>query len=108
MAAGFFVGSMEGKDDGGTFDGYLIFMLAKRMCVHFGTCSSSNNAMINERIINLFYAGQGEVETGACIPLAGTIKEIENALVVPLIQGTLLSALENEAYFEQGIEEVAD
>lgn len=108
MAAGYYVGSMEGNYDGGSFDGYLIHMLAKRMCVHFGTCSSLNHAMINERIISLFYAGQGEVETGACTPLAGTIKEIENALIVPLIQATLLSALENEFYFEQGVSEGAE
>lgn len=63
-AAGYFVGSLEGKEDGGSFDGQLIFMLAKRMCVHFGTCSSSNHAQVNERIVNLLYAAQGEIETG--------------------------------------------
>ena len=64
IAAGYFVGSLEGKDDGGSFDGSLIHMLAKRMCVQFGTCTSSNQARINERIISLFYAGQGELEAG--------------------------------------------
>ena len=47
LAAGYFIGSLEGKDDGGSFDGNLIFMLAKRMCVHFGTCTSSNHAMVS-------------------------------------------------------------
>ena len=48
IAVGYYVGSLEGKDDGGSFDGSLIHMLAKRMCVHFGTCTASNHARINE------------------------------------------------------------
>lgn len=67
IAMGYYVGSLEGKDDGGSFDGNLIHMLAKRMCVHFGTCTAENHARINERIISLFYAGQGEVEMGVSI-----------------------------------------
>jgi len=101
LAAGYFIGSLEGKDDGGSFDGNLIFMLAKRMCVHFGTCTSSNHAMINERLISLFYASQAEAETGACGSLERTVKEIENTMIVPLIQGVLFSARENELYFKQ-------
>ena len=74
LAAGYFVGSLEGKEDGGSFDGGLIFMLAKRMCVHFGTCTALNHAIVNERIINLFYASQSEIETGVsvifeCLPV---------------------------------------
>lgn len=137
-AAGYFIGSLEGKEDGGSFDGQLIFMLAKRMCVQFQTCSPSNNAEVNERIINLFYAAQGEIETGvstditqyifglrhgnpsliqlsfavvlkqACESLEKTIGKIENAMIVPLIQATLVSALENEFYFEQGVPEAAE
>jgi hypothetical protein len=43
IAAGYFVGSMEGKDEGGSFDGGLIFMLAKRMCgEHCLTCTTTN------------------------------------------------------------------
>jgi len=50
LAAGYFVGSLEGKEDGGSFDGSLIFMLAKRMCVHFGTCTSSSHARVRRTI----------------------------------------------------------
>lgn len=63
-ASAYFIGSMEGEEDGGSFDGTLLFMLAKRMCVQFGTCSASSNASINEHIVSLFYAGQGEIEAG--------------------------------------------
>jgi len=101
IAASYFIGSLEGKDDGGSFDGNLIHMLAKRMCLHFGTCTTSNNARINERIISLFYAGQGEVETGACESLRRTVEEIEDALIVPLIQGLLFSARQNELHFNE-------
>ena len=64
IAVAYYVGSLEGEDSGGSYAGSLIYMLAKRMCVHFDTCTSSNNAMINEHIVSLFYTGQGEVETG--------------------------------------------
>lgn len=107
LAAGYFVGSLEGKDDGGNFDGSLIFMLAKRMCVHFKTCTQSHNAVINERIISLFYASQAEIETKACSALEKTVKEIENAMIVPLIQGVLFSAGENENYYKQGFTNLA-
>ena len=66
-AAAYAIGSMEGVEDGGSFDGNLLFMLAKRMCVHFGTCAATNNAKVNEHIVSLFYAGQGEVEAGVSL-----------------------------------------
>ena len=67
LAATYFVGSLEGQEDGGSHDGSLIFMLAKRMCVHFGTCTVMFHAIVNERIINLFYASQAEIETGVSV-----------------------------------------
>merc|ERR1712087_513752 len=103
LAAGYFVGSLEGKEDGGTFDGDLIFMLAKRMCVHFGTCTVSNQARINERMISLLYASHSEVEAGACEALERTVTEIQHSMVVPLIQGLLVSAEENERYSDQNV-----
>ncbi|KAL7554731.1 hypothetical protein ACHAWF_018259 [Thalassiosira exigua] len=102
LAAGYYIGSLEGKNDGGSFDGQLIFMLAMRMCVQFGTCTEANNARVNERIINLFYSAQGEVATGACGALARTVTKIENAMIVPLIQGVLFSARENAVTFNKG------
>lgn len=102
LAAAYFVGSLEGREDGGSHDGSLIFMLAKRMCVHFGTCTAMFHAIVNERIINLFYASQAEIETGACGPLERTVKKIEKAAIVPLLQGILFSARENEISYSQG------
>jgi len=101
IAIAYYMGSLEGKDDGGSYDGSLIHMLANRMCVHFGTCSDENNAVINERIMSLVYAGQGELELGACTSMERTVKEIEQALIVPLIQGVLFSARENELHFKK-------
>lgn len=94
-AAAYFIGSLEGKEDGGSHDGNLIFMLAKRMCVLFRTCTSDNTAMVscwiiegvlvnfqlahhpplqvNERILELLYASQGEAEIGVssfCLALS--------------------------------------
>lgn len=63
IAAAYYTGSFEGPEDGGTFDGSLSFFLARRMCIYFDTCSQSDNALINERMISLFYSAQGELDT---------------------------------------------
>jgi len=63
IAAAYYTGSFEGTEDGGSFDGSLNFFLARRMCIYFDTCSQSNNALINERMISLFYSAQGELDT---------------------------------------------
>jgi hypothetical protein len=39
----------------------------------------------------------------ACVPLERTIKEIDNALLIPLIQGTLFAAWQNSYYFNNNI-----
>lgn len=62
-AVAYYTGSLEGPTDGGSFDGSLNFFLARRMCIYFDTCSQSNNALINERMISLFYSAQGELDT---------------------------------------------
>jgi hypothetical protein len=62
-AVAYYTGSFEGTEDGGSFDGSLNFFLARRMCIYFETCSESNNALINERMISLFYSAQGELDT---------------------------------------------
>ncbi|KAL7522638.1 hypothetical protein ACHAWX_007338 [Stephanocyclus meneghinianus] len=103
-AAAFIIGRSEGEEDGGSYDGVLLFMLANRMCVHFKTCSPSNNAESNERIISLFYAAQGEIAVGACDSLDKTIRGIENALVIPLIQGTLFTALQNDLFTKKVVD----
>merc|ERR1719251_221697 len=77
------------------------------MCVHFGTCTAMFHAIVNERIINLFYASQAEIETGACGPLERTVKEIEKAAIIPLLQGLLFSARENEISFSQGYTKIS-
>lgn len=46
VAAGYIIGSLEGPEDGGSYNGDLIFMLAKRMCVTFGTCTLSGHARV--------------------------------------------------------------
>ena len=100
-AAAYFIGSSEGEEEGGTYDGSLLYMLANRMCVHFDTCSSYNNADVNEKVVSLFYAAQGEIDVGACDSLDKTVKRIEGALTIPLIQGTLFAALENDLFISK-------
>ena len=62
-AVAYYTGSFEGTQDGGSFDGSLSFFLARRMCIFFDTCSQSDNALVNERMISLFYSAQGELDT---------------------------------------------
>jgi len=105
LAAASYVGSLEGKSDGGSFDGSLLYGFAMRMCVHFGTCTVKYNARANERIISLFYSAQGEAEAGACDALGKTVKKIESTMLVPLIQGTIFVANENVdgvGYYPEG------
>ena len=54
VAAGYLIGSLEGPEDGGSYDGDIIFMLAKRMCVHFGTCTLSGNARVCQNLFLWF------------------------------------------------------
>jgi len=39
----------------------------------------------------------------ACVPLERTVKQIDNALLIPLIQGTLFAAWQNSYYFNNNI-----
>ncbi len=39
----------------------------------------------------------------ACVPLERTVKQIDNALLVPLIQGTLFACWQNSYYFNNKI-----
>lgn len=100
MAIAYYMGSLEGKEDGGSYDGTLLHMLANRMCVNFGTCSENDNAVVNERIVSLVYTAQGELEVGACEMMKRTVGEIKNVLIVPLIQGILFSAKANEMHYQ--------
>jgi hypothetical protein len=64
MAIAYYMGSLEGKEDGGSYDGTMLHMLATRMCVIFNTCSENNNAVVNQRLVSLVYTAQGELEVG--------------------------------------------
>jgi len=64
MAIAYYMGSLEGKEDGGSYDGTMLHMLANRMCVIFNTCSENNNAVVNQRLVSLVYTAQGELEVG--------------------------------------------
>jgi len=98
-AAAFLIGSIEGIISGGSRwveDGQLLFGLAKQQCFRFGTCAKSGNANLNVELIELLYAGKGELESMNCDALKKTSEEIVPLLMIPLIQGTLRSAMVNE------------
>jgi hypothetical protein len=48
--------------------------------------------------MSLFYTGRGEVEAGSCDALRRAVFEIDHLLLVPLIQGTLRSAILNDKH----------
>lgn len=99
----FFIGSLEGTKDSGSNidDGQLIFNMAKRMCIYFGTCNSqssstSSNAKVNEELLVLFISGKGHVVASECEEISSTIKQIEFLLLVPLFQGIIHFAMLSE------------
>jgi hypothetical protein len=95
QAVAFFVGSIEGSNDGGKDGGQLFYRLAKDRCVDFGVCEGGN-AMVNVAIIEAFMKASVELTYNQCDDAKITLLEnITPALLVPLIQGTLYYAVVN-------------
>jgi len=98
-AVAYYVGSMEGADGGGVFGGYgvLLFGLAKEQCLHFDTCTSSGDAMVNQKIMQAFSNMQSRLSSNDCTSAASSYNnDIMDSIPVPLIQGTLYYASVNE------------
>jgi hypothetical protein len=106
-AVAFYVGSLEGDD--GTGSGNLLYALADKRCLEFGTCDDddSKTSHVNEEVMELFDTGKTQMLSGSCSGLIGTKNSIVELMTVPLVQGTLRYAYKL-AYLSGGDKEVAE
>eukprot|EP00547_Thalassionema_nitzschioides_P018160 CAMPEP_0194239472 /NCGR_PEP_ID=MMETSP0158-20130606/5916_1 /TAXON_ID=33649 /ORGANISM="Thalassionema nitzschioides, Strain L26-B" /LENGTH=2221 /DNA_ID=CAMNT_0038973949 /DNA_START=97 /DNA_END=6759 /DNA_ORIENTATION=+ len=99
-AVALFVGSIEGSSRGGTTagDGTFIYALAKESAYVFGTVEGSKDASSNEKLILSMQDGQSFLASKICTQALSTITdEVLELLPIPMIQGILYYAVENEA-----------
>lgn len=93
-AAAILIGSLEGTEENGTSEGYMVYDLAQEYCSEFGTCSGdATSAKLNEDIVSLLYTGRGAVLTDSCRALEKAADELSVLLLIPVIQGALSSSL---------------
>jgi len=96
-AVAFFVGSMEGKDAGGSLvnDGQLLYALAKERCYQFNTCNGPVDAYANTKIIDLMTAAKIDIEKSQCSMLGSKVEAIKPLLSIGMIQSVFLYAKKN-------------
>jgi hypothetical protein len=93
-AAAFLVGSLEGTESNGSAEGYLFYSLAQEHCEAFGTCEDDTAAVeVNEQLIDLLYSGRGAVLGNSCNSLRKIADELSTLLLVPAIQGALITSI---------------
>lgn len=93
--AALLIGSMGGSEDMGSGDGYLIYSLADDLCLKFGVCGTRGYAQVNALIREALYAGSTSLSDQSCTNVLYSVQTIESQIIVPLIQASLLSAVEN-------------
>ena len=96
----FYVGSIEGPNEGGREGGRLLFAAAKKLCPSFGVCTNTTNgdATSNVDMIQAFKDIRDELVELGCLAAEEIVDEqLAPGLLVPLIQGTLFYAVNNDA-----------
>lgn len=92
--AAMLIGSLEGSKTNGTQEGYMFYDLAQEYCRDFGTCKDVKTGVtINEELVTLLYTGRGAALSNNCGQLRKAASEISRLLLVPIIEGTLYSAI---------------
>jgi len=105
-AVAFYTGSLEGVSQGGNngldscTDGNceLLFMLADKRCMNFGTCTADYDnddfagySKVNKDIFSLFTDGRdqilGATHTAECPKTPNTMEQIAGIMLIPFIQG---------------------
>ena len=89
IAAAHFIGSMEGKENGGNVQGQMMYSVIKKNCALFGTCH-----LPGHDLIELLSKGKELIYTGNCDHLKSIANEIEKLLHMTLAQSTLVAAVE--------------
>jgi Low iron-inducible periplasmic protein len=92
-AVAYYVGSLQ--DRPGSDSGVLLYNLANYYCGYMKTCGEGSNqaignAAVNIRIMRAFDAAQNDLNMGQCDAARRRKVEIEKAMAIPLIQGTII------------------
>ena len=70
--------------------GTSLFALAEALCPVFGKCAE-NRAPINTELFEMFRSGNDNLNAGQCDAVKEDVEKIKSLMMVPLIQGALLS-----------------
>lgn len=97
-AAALLIGSMEGTQTGGSLlqDGELVWHLGNKRAFQFQTMNDLGYATVNQNIIDLLYAGNGELDGVACTKLQTTVDQIVGLMQVSIIQSVLMAAVQSQ------------
>jgi hypothetical protein len=98
----FYTGSLEGTAYGGNPNGKLVYRLAEKRCVNFGTCGASGTgatgtSQVNTELFALFANGRDWLQQGRCSSVRPLVNQIVSLMTVPLVQGSLRYAYKNSA-----------
>jgi hypothetical protein len=99
-AVAYFAGSMEGGLAGGKSNRHGIWMyaLGNEFCQDFGTCETSGEATVNEKLMFDFAKGRDSMADGQCDDLKTLVSgSMTSKLLVPHIQGIISSAIKLNA-----------
>jgi len=98
----FYAGSIEGTDGSGS--GQMLYQLAEKRCVNFGTCADGITGDANVNTEALWYAelGRDKILLGQCNSVVEEFDLIVDQMTIPLIQGLLRSAFKADPANAQG------
>jgi hypothetical protein len=96
--AALLIGSLEGTQLGSSIlgDGELVWNLANQRAFQFQTMNENDYAIVNRELIDLLYAGKGELDGVACSKLKPTVDRIVSLMQVGIIQSVLMAAVESQ------------
>merc|ERR1719389_585584 len=87
--AAFYSGSLEGSGATGNTAGKLIFRLAEKRCLNFGTCNPGAQAKANQMIMAKLQEAQTELKNARCSNVPALRESITSLMSIPLVQGSL-------------------
>jgi uncharacterized membrane protein YgcG len=99
MAAALFIGSIDGPAAGGLLngDGRSMYSLGNEICEDFDACEGSGESSSNEKILFQLAGGRDAINDGQCDHVERTMTwEIIPRMAIPLVQGILAYAIDNE------------
>ena len=97
--AALLIGSLEGTTESGSSDledGQLIWGLASRRAFQFQDLNNEGVAQVDSRLLDLLYAGRGEIDASECTSLEKTAEQIKLISMVPIMQSIMRYAIQNE------------